>query len=201
MFYSIILAFTLAIDAFAVATSLSLSSIITRKVDYFKVALSFAIFQSIMPIIGMVLIIPLESHQTIVNVLGTVFLVILGVKMIKESMEESPNECTNTNCLSDECENGVCKNTGKSRFLSFKNLIVYSIATSIDALLAGAIVVTLDISVVITISLIGIITFVLSYFGAYYARSFKKGFEKRMEFIGGVILITLALKAIITIFI
>ncbi len=199
MFYSIVLATTLAIDAFAVAISLSLSSTITRKVDYFKVALSFAIFQSVMPIIGMVIILPFEHFSVLIPILGTIFLLILGAKMIKESFEAAPNLCESEVCKLDGCCEHICKNTGKSRYLSFKDLVMFSIATSIDALLAGAIIVSLDINFMITILFIGVITFILSFGGAMFAKRFKVGFEKRMEFIGGIILILLAVKTIIAV--
>ncbi len=199
MFYSIILALSLAIDAFAVAISLSLSQTITRKKDFLKVAVSFGIFQGVMPVIGVLLVLPFEHFKTVIPILGTIFLLVLSVKMIKESFEKSPNLCENSECMMDECNNHVCKNSGKSRYLSFKTLIVYSIATSIDALLAGAIIISLNINFVLTILFITVITFGLSFIGALFARSFKVGFEKKMEFVGGVVLLLLALKTFVSI--
>ncbi len=200
MFLSLILAISLAIDAFCVAVSLSASSTISRTIDKLKVSISFAIFQGLMPVIGMIIILPIQNYLGVVNILGFVFLIILGAKMIKESFDPLPNLCENSICRLDGCCEEVCKNTGKNRYLKFKDLLVYSVATSIDALLAGAIIVTLDVDLKITILFITVVTFVLSVFGSFFASRLKVGFEKKAEFLGGVILILLAVKTIVELF-
>ncbi len=197
MLYSIILSITLALDAFASAVSLGLSQTVKNQRDKLKVSISFGFFQFIMPVIGGLVISPFTSkYEIVIKVLGTVFLAILGAKMIYESFQPSPNLCEKVMC-DENCSEKVCKRTGKERRLSNKKLIQYSIATSIDALLAGVAISSLGLDFTLTVILIGIITFVLSYIGINFGRFVKNNVEKRFEFIGGVILILLAIKTIV----
>ncbi len=197
MIYSIILSITLALDAFASAVSLGLSQTVKTQKDKLKVSISFGFFQFIMPVIGGLLISPFTSkYEIVIKILGTVFLGLLGLKMAYESFQPSPNLCDKVMC-DDKCNEKVCKRTGKDRHLSNKKLIQYSIATSIDALLAGIAIRSLGLNFTITVILIGVITFILSYIGINFGRFVKNNMEKRFEFIGGVILILLAIKNII----
>ncbi len=194
---SIILSISLAIDAFATAVSLGLSSTVRKQKDKFKVALFFGFFQFIMPAISVFLILPFtEKYQFYINVFGTMCLLILGGKMIYESFQPQPNLCDKTVC-DDMCIKNVCMRTGKSKSLSNKKLLQYSIATSIDALVAGLVISTLELNFILTITLIGVITFILSYIGVNFGRFIKVNMEKRFELIGGVILVLLAVKSII----
>lgn len=196
MFYSIVLSITLALDAFASAVSLGLSQTVKNQKDKLKVSISFGFFQFIMPVIGGLVISPFTSkYEIVIKVLGTVFLTFLGGKMVYESFQPSPNLCEKVMC-DDSCNEKVCKRTGKERQLSNKKLIQYSVATSIDALLAGVVITSLGLDFLITVVLIGVITFALSYIGINFGRFVKNNMEKRFEFIGGVILILLAIKTI-----
>lgn len=196
MIYSIILSITLAFDAFAVAVSLGLSSTVTSKKDKFKVAFAFGFFQFIMPVIGGFIISPfVDKYGFVVSIIGTVFLAFLGGKMIVESLKPQPNLCNNNmNC--EACAEGVCLRTGKSKSLKNSELLRYSIATSIDALLAGTIINALELQFTLTVVLIGVITFAFSFIGVNFSKFVKASMEKKMEFAGGVILVLLAIKSI-----
>lgn len=196
MLYSIVLSITLAFDAFAVAVSLGLSSTVTQKKDKFKVAAAFGFSQFIMPAIGGVLILPfVEKYGFYVSLIGTGFLAFLGGKMIYESFKPQPNLCKNNmNC--SMCNEEVCLRTGKNKNLKNRDLFRYSVATSIDALLAATIINALGLKFMVTIVLIGVTTFILSFVGVNFSKFVKPSMEKKMEFIGGVILMILAIKSI-----
>ncbi|MFV0499247.1 MAG: manganese efflux pump MntP family protein [Bacilli bacterium] len=197
MGYSIILAISLAMDAFTTSVTLGLSSTVTSKYDRFKVAISFGFFQFLMPLIGGTLILPfVKKYSLVINILGTLFLMLLGCKMIYDSFSNAPNQCENIVC-DGTCNNKICKRTGKSRVLSNRLLLKFSIATSIDALCAGLIIKSLNIDFLYTIILIGLITFILSLLGVNSGSLVKRGFEKKFELLGGVILILLAIKSFI----
>ncbi len=197
MIYSLILAITLAFDAFATAVSLGLSSTVSQKSDKFKVAFFFGFFQFIMPVIGGLIIYPFVSdYGFIIKIIGTACLSILGLKMIVESFKPQPNLCERVECDSG-CLEGTCKRTGKERKLSNKKLLQYSVATSIDALLASTIIQALELRFIFTVVLIGVITFALSFIGVNFSKFVKQSMEKKFEFIGGVILMLLAIKSII----
>ena len=81
--------------------------------------------------------------------------------------------------------------------VSFKTMIVLAIATSIDALAIGITFAFLNVNLVSAISLIGIITFILSVFGTKIGNRFGDKYEKKAEFLGGVILVLLGIKILL----
>ena len=72
-----------------------------------------------------------------------------------------------------------------------------AVATSIDALAVGISLAFLNVSLVKSISFIGIITFVLSFAGVFIGNKFGVRFKKKAEIAGGVILILIALKILL----
>ena len=76
-------------------------------------------------------------------------------------------------------------------------MIVLAIATSIDALAIGITFAFLNVNLVLAISLIGIITFILSVFGTKIGNRFGDKYEKKAEFLGGVILVLLGIKILL----
>ena len=74
--------------------------------------------------------------------------------------------------------------------LSFKTMLVLSIATSIDALVVGIAYVCAygSKNAVITFPMIGIITFMLSVIGVYVGNKFGSKYKNVAEFTGGLIL-------------
>ena len=76
-------------------------------------------------------------------------------------------------------------------------MIILAIATSIDALAVGITFAFFKVNLILAISLIGIITFVLSVIGTKVGNKFGDKYEKKAEFVGGVILILLGLKILL----
>jgi putative Mn2+ efflux pump MntP len=72
-----------------------------------------------------------------------------------------------------------------------------SIATSIDALAIGVSFAFLKISLVISIIIIGTITFILSFIGVFVGNRAGHFFEKKIELAGGLILIGMGTKILI----
>ncbi|MHC4758806.1 MAG: manganese efflux pump, partial [Planctomycetota bacterium] len=73
-------------------------------------------------------------------------------------------------------------------------LLVLSIATSIDALAVGITLPLLNISLIIAVTIIGIVTFIISYIGVYIGQKFGHFFESKIEIIGGIVLIIIGVK-------
>lgn len=73
-------------------------------------------------------------------------------------------------------------------------LLTLSIATSIDAMAVGIGVVFLEISLIMAVILIGIVTFLLSLLGVFIGKRFGHLFKNRVEAIGGIILIGIGVK-------
>ena len=73
-------------------------------------------------------------------------------------------------------------------------LLVLSIATSIDALAVGITLSFLRVSLAKAVTIIGLVTFVLSYLGVFIGKKFGHFFENKIEAVGGLILISLGTK-------
>ena len=81
--------------------------------------------------------------------------------------------------------------------VSTKNLIILAIATSIDALAVGVSFAFLNVSIIPSIFIIGITTFVLSLIAVFIGRKLGGILQKYAEIIGGVILILIGLNILL----
>ena len=174
----ILLSIGLAMDAFAVSICKGISM---KKMNWKKaciIGLWFGGFQALMPTIGYFLGTAFESFVTrIDHWIAFVLLVIIGGKMIKEafSKEKEDND--------DD--------------VSFKKMLFLAIATSIDALAVGITFAFFNVNVVLAIVLIGLVSFVLSVLGTKVGNRFGDKYEKKAEFIGGLILVLLGVKILL----
>ena len=170
----------LAMDAFAVSICKGLSM---KKMSWKKaitIGLWFGVFQAGMPVIGYIL--GKTFEQIVTNIdhwIAVVLLSFIGLNMIKEVFE---NEKENYNDNTD-----------------FKSMLVLAIATSIDALAVGIAYVCAygTNNAVLTFTLIGVITFILSILGVKIGNKFGDKYGSKAEFIGGSILILLGIKILL----
>ena len=174
----ILLSIGLGMDAFAISICKGISM---KKMDWKKACIIgtyFGIFQAIMPVIGYFLGSTFESFITnFDHWVAFILLAIIGGNMIKESLS---NEC---DTITDD--------------INFKTMIILAIATSIDALAVGITFAFFNVNLILAITLIGIITFALSVIGTKIGNKFGDKYEKKAEFVGGVILILLGLKILL----
>ncbi len=142
------------------------------------IALYFGIFQAGMPIIGYFLGESFEELVTnIDHWIAFILLSFIGINMIREAFgtqEETSNDDT-----------------------SFKTMIILAIATSIDALAVGITFAFLATNIWLTVSTIGIVTFLISAIGVIIGNKFGDKYEKRAEIFGGVVLILIGIKILI----
>ena len=178
-FEILLIAFGVALDAFAVSLSVSCCKFMQNARARFRLAFHFGLFQFLMPIIGWFsgrMVDPLVErydHWIAFSLLGWI-----GLKMIHESFKEEKHE----------------ESFDPSRGL---NLIVLSIATSIDALAIGISLAVIDINIWYPAVLIGIITATLSLIAILLGNKIGQKFGKKFEIIGGVILIFLGIKILL----
>ena len=178
IFEIILTAIALSMDAFAVSIckGISLKKINLR--NCVLIGTYFGLFQALMPIIGYLL-----GHNfkdlimSIDHWIAFILLLSIGINMILESSKEE-----------------ILDNKEK---LSFKVMIVLAIATSIDALAVGITFAFLDVDIIGSSLIIGIITFTLSILGAKFGNVFGNKLEKRAQVLGGIILIMIGLKILI----
>ena len=177
---SILLAFGLAADACAVSLSSGLTIKNIKISKAIKIALFFGIFQAFMPLIGWLVGLSIRSfvisfnHWIIFGILSY-----LGGKMILESFGDDNDRKPKFNCL------------------EIYTLIALSIATSIDAFAAGLGLSILKSSILFTATVIGFITFVLSFVAVYIGHFCGDMFKQKVELIGGASLVFLGTKILI----
>ncbi len=173
----LLIAAGLSADCFAVALSASMSAGKNRRVGALRTALSFGIFQAIMPLLGWL------AGRTVVDIIRNYdhwiafgLLVFVGVKMVWESFFEEKKE------------------RDVSRGLT---LITLSLATSIDALAVGLSFAFIEINIVIAALVIGLVAFFITGLGFIIGNKFSSLLGKRAELIGGLVLIGIGLKILI----
>ena len=176
----------LSMDAFAVSVT---NGMVTRNLTWkttLRIALSFGIFQALMPMIGYFA--GVYFSGIISSVSGWVafaLLAFIGIKMIVEAVRSD-----------DSCEGGVERDA-----IGFKMLVVLSIATSIDALAVGVSFALVGTDIFLAAGLIGATTLLICTAGVRIGKRFGCVFRKKAEIFGGVILIAIGAKILIESFI
>lgn len=175
----VVLSMGLAMDAFAVSVCKGLSM---KKMNWNKaiiIGLYFGFFQAFMPLIGYLLGIKFEDKITTIDHWVTfVLLGLIGFGMIKSALSKKKETCNDS--------------------VKFKEMIVLAVATSIDALAVGITFAFLDTNIILAIFLIGIITIILSTVGVKIGNLFGNKFEKKTQFIGGIILIGIGIRILLS---
>jgi putative Mn2+ efflux pump MntP len=175
----LLIAFGLSMDAFAVSITSGIT-IKDQKLNHaLRIGLFFGSFQALMPLIGWLAGLSLRDlisgvdHWVAFGLLS-----LIGGKMIYGATKIGSNE-------------------KEANPLSVFVLLILSIATSIDALAVGLSFAFLKISVATPVIVIGLVTFVLSFFGVLVGNRLGHFFEKKMEIIGGLVLIGIGVRILI----
>ena len=184
------LAIGLSMDAFAVAVCIGLSTSKSRIQKALIVGLYFGLFQGIMPLIGYIAASQFAERITAFSHwIAFALLVFLGVKMIIGSLKNE--KCPNKICPVVPCSD--CLAVVKEASLAPRQMIPLAVATSIDALAVGVSLAFLYVSIVPTISFIGVITFAMSAAGVGVGSIFGTKFKSKAIFIGGAMLVLLGI--------
>ena len=178
LFEIVVIGIGLAMDAFAVSVCKGLAM---KKLDWKKViiiSLYFGIFQALMPVLGYCLGSTFSSFvQQVDHWIAFILLAIIGGNMIKDSTDDEEEK--------------------RNDKVDVKTMVLLAIATSIDALAVGVTFAFFEVNLWLSISIIGIITFVLSVLGVIIGNKFGDKFQNRAELAGGIILIIIGLKILL----
>lgn len=178
----ILIGIGLAMDAFAVSICKGLTMKKLNIKHMLVIALYFGAFQAIMPTIGWVLGKQFQSYIiSFDHWIAFALLVFLGLKTIIDTIREKDDEQTEKQ---------------ESR-LDHKEMFLLAIATSIDALAVGVTLAFLQVNLVSTVSIIGIITFIICIFGVLVGNMFGSTLKKKASIVGGVILIVIGTKILL----
>ena len=82
--------------------------------------------------------------------------------------------------------------------LDLKEMFLLAVATSIDALAVGITFAFLQYPIVEAISVIGVTTFAISIGGVYVGNFFGNKYKSKAEFVGGLILVLIGLRILLT---
>lgn len=176
------IAFTLALDAFAVSSATGMGSKNFKVTTALKMGLCFGLFQFGMPLLGYFLGNTFaEKISAIDHYIGFALLLLIGGKMIFDTIKEWKN---------DEEECSVIADT-------LSVLLLQGIATSIDALATGVTFAFVDVNVILAAGIIGIVAFVLSFAGGYLGKFVGSALGKWASIIGGLVLIGIGTKMLV----
>lgn len=189
----VLIAVGLSMDAFAVSVT---NGIIIRELKLnhaLRVGLFFGVFQALMPLAGWLAGFQFKDYiVSIDHWIAFGLLALIGGKMIHEAFDEGAEE---PETIDEMCEvalsnqGTVCKDP-----LRASRLLVLAVATSIDALAVGISFAFLQVSIAWSVTVIGLITFIICVAGVYIGKKFGGLLKKKAEIAGGVILIGIGLK-------
>lgn len=178
MFEVIILAVALSMDAFAVSIGLGSKHVKQTKSLALMSGIYFGLFQGLMPLIG---------YMGGKGILGWVeeyaqwvafaLLILIGGKMIYESMSES-------------IEENILK-------ITHKVMVLLAITTSIDAMAAGFTLTLIDINPFLACVIIGAATLLFSWIGVFIGAKSGTWLGSKAELLGGIVLIMIGFKVLL----
>ncbi|MGV3620253.1 MAG: manganese efflux pump MntP family protein [Archangium sp.] len=176
----IMLSLGLAMDATAAASARGMAAKRVLARDVVLVAVLFGGFQALMPLIGWFVgerfgsVVAAWDHWIAFVLLGG-----LGAKMLWEARKDDDDEVADVNPF------------------QWRLLLVLAFATSIDALAAGLTLPLLELHVLISVTVIGVVTAALSALGVWLGRRFGAHLGKKLDVAGGLLLIAVGSKVLV----
>jgi putative Mn2+ efflux pump MntP len=175
-----LIAIGMAMDAFAVSLGIGTTRQASLPRPIFRLSFHFGLFQFFMPILGWL------AGNTIASLISRFdhwvamgLLTFVGVRMIRSGLDPESETYR-----SDPSRGGM--------------LVMLSVATSIDAFAIGLSLAMLQVDILLPSVVIGVVTASLSLTGLLIGHKLGTKFGKRMEILGGVILIGIGLRVLIT---
>jgi putative Mn2+ efflux pump MntP len=176
----LLIALSMSMDAFAVCLGAGAQQRTSGPRPVFRLAFHFGLFQFFMPVIGwfagttIVRYISAYDHWVAFGLLAFV-----GVRMIRSGFDPTNSEQKND----------------PSRGWT---LVLLAFATSIDALAIGFSLGMVGVTIWYPALVIGVVTGLISLLGIYLGNRLGQRFGKRMEIIGGVVLILIGIRILIS---
>ncbi|MDP9397068.1 MAG: manganese efflux pump MntP family protein [Actinomycetota bacterium] len=172
----LLIALGVSADAFAVAIGKGLAM---RRLDgreALSIAVAFGVFQAIMPLLGWLLGSQLAQYITAFDHwVAFALLAVVGGRMLREAV--TPDD-------DDQVQ----------RRLTWRELLVLALATSVDALAVGISFAFVDVDVLAAVTLIGAITLVVSLGGVLVGHRAGSRVRGPAEVLGGLLLIGIGVK-------
>ena len=177
----ILLSVALGIDCFVVSFSQGIIFTSKRRVNSLQLAVTMGLFQGLMPVFGYFATgRMIDVLMPFSNLLVFIIFFILGSHFIFEAFNKNKEETV-------QC-------------IGFKCLLGLGVATSIDALISGVTLKLTSADLLISCMLIGLISLLMSLCGFWIGNFVKQIPKKYLHICGGMILIILGVKSILSIF-
>jgi manganese efflux pump family protein len=177
---TLLIAIGLAMDALAVSLCIGTTGQASEPRSRFRLAFHFGVFQAGMTLLGWL------AGSTIVTLISGIdhwvafgLLAYVGINMIRSGANPG----------------GGCYQSDPSRG---RTLLMLCVATSLDALAVGLSMAVLNTPVWVPALVIGIVAGGLSILGLLAGTTLGVKFGKRMEILGGIILVGIGLRVVIT---
>lgn len=178
LFELLLIALGLSMDAFAVAISKGLCVSNLKIKHIFTTGLYFGGFQALMPLLGYILGTQFKDYiVSIDHWIAFVLLCTIGANMIRESRSGNDEKQEASFCV--------------------RNMLVLSVATSIDALAVGVTFAFLSVNIVPAVIMIGITTFIIAAVGVKIGNIFGEKYKSKAEIAGGLILIGMGINILL----
>lgn len=180
---SILLGIGLAMDAFSVSLANGLHEPKMKIKKTCEIAGTFSIFQALMPMAGWICVHTISQYfkmfEKMIPWIALILLSFIGGKMLLEGLNHA--------------ESGK-----ESPALSFSDLLMQGIATSIDALSVGFTISDYGFVMALVCSLIiAAVTFVICASGVFIGKRFGTKLSNRASILGGTILIFIGIEIFI----
>ena len=173
-------AVALGVDAFAVATAVGLCQNPLRSSSVLRLAGSFGLFQAAMPIIGWAAGVALQGYiATFDHWIAFGFLALVGGRMIVSALRSAEEKQ-----MQGDPSQGW-------------NLLVLSIATSVDALAVGLSIAAIGSPIWGPALVIGVVAALMTAGGMVLGCRIGAAFSKGIEVLGGCVLVGIGLKILV----
>ncbi len=192
----VLIGVALAMDACAltIANCATYSKSLDRKKEI-SMPVTFAIFQFLMPVIGYFIgSLFSEYLATVSKFITAGIFFVLGLKIVVDNVIEIVKEKRAVNTPQEKGEDK------KAEFTVWV-LLLQALATSIDALAIGVtFAVGLTINIFVAAAIIGGVTILIATIALLFGKYLGKLFGKYAEWLGAIILISLAIKNLVEAF-
>lgn len=176
----LLIAVSLAMDAFAVSVSSGISVPGFGWKHAVKMGAYFGFFQFAMPLIGWLLGSGVSQYIVAVDHwIAFGLLALIGGRMVWEALRRG------------------CGGEDPAPDLSAGRLTLLAVATSIDALAVGVSMAFMEVNILLSAGIIGVVAFALSVAGGLAGKRLGCLFQRRAEVAGGLVLIAIGVKILL----
>jgi putative Mn2+ efflux pump MntP len=168
---------SLGFDTLAVAVGLGLSGLPRQR--WLRVGLTFALFEGLMPIIGLFCGERL-SHAlgNVAEIAAALLLLILGIREIKEALDDDDDD-------------------DDSPLQEGKSLLMSGLSVSLDELAVGFSLGVVHVAVGMALAYIAAQAFALTFLGLSLGQRLGRRFGERAELVAGIVLTLLGLALLV----